>query len=247
MPTRRRGWSVCSGPGPSERLAALVRPTLTPRSAGRIAPAPRPQYHRRRTLRRPDGRSGRRISPIIKPEQAARALFLRCPDSRSLLRLAPWNEACACRPQRDARLPARRGGGDQPRRRHRAPAGQGPRPGRDRLAQGAGQALGRRARRGRPRRLRPRRPRHAGAAVPLGRRARASRRGREGQGAVHVDHEHAAAALPAACPRRFGGRPQGRLHRSDRLAELRSGLHDAVQPGPAGRSGRRRSRSTSSR
>ena len=37
----------------------------------------------------------------------------------------------------------------------------------------AGQGLGRRARRREPGRLRPRRPRHAGAAIPLARRARA--------------------------------------------------------------------------
>ena len=61
MPRPRRGWSVCSGRGRGERLAAIVRLTLTPPSAGRIARAPRPQYHRRRTMRRPDGRPGRPI------------------------------------------------------------------------------------------------------------------------------------------------------------------------------------------
>jgi hypothetical protein len=40
--------------------------------------------------------------------------------------------------------------------------------------------------------------RDAGAAVPFARRARAPRRGRQGQGPLHVDHEHAAAALSEA-------------------------------------------------
>ena len=44
-------------------------------------------------------------------------------------------------------------------------------------------------------------PRHAGAAVPLARRARTARRGGEVAGALHVDHEHAAAALRQAHPR----------------------------------------------
>ena len=52
-----------------------------------------------------------------------------------------------------------------------------------------------------PEGLRPDRPRHAGAAVPLARRARTARRGGEVAGALHVDHEHAAAALREAHPR----------------------------------------------
>ena len=39
---------------------------------------------------------------------------------------------------------------------------------------------------------------HAGAAISRRRRAPAAGRGRQVQGAVHVDHEHAAAGLPAA-------------------------------------------------
>ena len=46
--------------------------------------------------------------------------------------------------------------------------------------------------------LRPGRPRHAGAAIPLARRARAARRGRQVARALHVDHEHAAAAPTCA-------------------------------------------------
>ena len=49
-------------------------------------------------------------------------------------------------------------------------------------------------------RLRPRRPRHAGAAIPLARRARAARRRRQVAQALHVDHEHAAAALRETHP-----------------------------------------------
>ena len=62
---------------------------------------------------------------------------------------------------------------------------------------------GDRRRRGRrqPEGLRPDRPRHAGAAVPLARRARTARRGGEIARALHVDHEHAAAALREAHPR----------------------------------------------
>ena len=97
----------------------------------------------------------------------------------------------------------------------------------------------RQALRGRPAvgqsgRLRPGRARDAGAAVPLARRARAAGRGREGQGAVHVDHEHAAAHLPEAHSRHRRRRVQGGLYRPDRVGQFRSGLHDAVQPRPAG-------------
>ena len=65
-------------------------------------------------------------------------------------------------------------------------------------------------------------------------RARAARRGRESQGAVHVDHEHAAAALPRAHSGRRCQSVPRLLHRSHGLGQLRSGAHDALQPGPAG-------------
>ena len=52
-----------------------------------------------------------------------------------------------------------------------------------------------------PEGLRPDRAGHAGAAIPLARRARTARRRRQVAGAVHVDHEHAAAALREAHPR----------------------------------------------
>jgi hypothetical protein len=42
----------------------------------------------------------------------------------------------------------------------------------------------------------------ARTSVPLAARARASRRGGQGQSAVHVDHEYAAATLPGAHPGR---------------------------------------------
>ena len=107
-------------------------------------------------------------------------------------------------------------------------------PGGARLAQAAGQGDGRRRRRGQSEGLRPRRPLHAGAAVPLARRARAARRGRQGEGAVHVDHEHAAAALREAHPGPRLCSAAARLHRPDRVGFLRPGVHDAEQPRPAG-------------
>ena len=88
----------------------------------------------------------------------------------------------------------------QPRGRHRAHAGQGPGPVEidSRKLPGKLSAAG--PGRRQPGRLRPRRARDAGAAIPLARRARASRRGGEGEGAVHVDHEHAAAAYLKRIP-----------------------------------------------
>ena len=122
------------------------------------------------------------------------------------------------------------------RRHPGAHAGEGARrPGRDRLAQAAGQTVRRRPGRRRSVRLRSRRARDAGAAVPLGRRARAARRGGQGEGAVHVDHEHAAAALTSRASRASTSTAcRALLHRRERLGRLRSALHDAVQPGPAG-------------
>ena len=87
--------------------------------------------------------------------------------------------------------------------------------GRNRLAQTARQGQRRRRRRRQSRRLRPGRPRDAGAAIPLARRARIARRGGEIEGAVHVDHEHAAAALHEAHSRPRLRGAQARLHRSD--------------------------------
>ena len=68
-----------------------------------------------------------------------------------------------------------------------------------------------------PEGLRPHRPRHAGAAVPLARRARTARCGGEVAGAVHVDHEHAAAALREAHPRPRLRGAEARLHRCRRV------------------------------
>ena len=64
-----------------------------------------------------------------------------------------------------------------------------------------GQGDGGRRRRRQPEGLRSRRARDAGAAIPLARRARTARCGGEVAGALHVDHEHAAAALCEAHPR----------------------------------------------
>ena len=86
-----------------------------------------------------------------------------------------------------------------------------------------------------PIRFRPDRPRHAGAAIPFGRRARAAGRGSEVARANHVDHEHAAAPLYAAHPRPQCRCAAFRLYRPQRLGQLRSRHHDAVQPRSAGR------------
>ena len=69
------------------------------------------------------------------------------------------------------------------------------------FAQAAGQGDGRPRDRRQPEGLRPGRPLHAGAAISLARRARTARRGRQVARALHVDHEHAAAALHQAHPR----------------------------------------------
>ena len=61
-----------------------------------------------------------------------------------------------------------------------------------------GKVTRRRRRRRQSEGLRSRRSCDAGAAIPLARRARTARRGGEIAGAVHVDHEHAAAALREA-------------------------------------------------
>ena len=84
------------------------------------------------------------------------------------------------------------------------------------------------------RRLRSGRPRHAGAAVPLARRARAARCGRQVGRALHVDHEHAAARLHAAPARPRRRDAEARLHRSQRVGQFRSRARHAVQPRPAG-------------
>src|SRR6516162_8145494 len=51
---------------------------------------------------------------------------------------------------------------------------------------------------------------------------------------LHVDHEHAAAALSQAHPRPRHRRTALLLHRCHRLGGVRSQADDAVQPGPAG-------------
>ena len=107
-------------------------------------------------------------------------------------------------------------------------------PGAAGVAQAARQGDRRPRHRRRPEGLRPRRPLHAGAAIPLARRARTARRGGEVAGALHVDHEHAAAALREAHPRpRLRGARAG-LHRSARVGLVRSEDDHAQQPGPAG-------------
>ena len=95
-----------------------------------------------------------------------------------------------------------------------------------------------------PDRVRPHLPRHAGAAISLARRAPTARRRRTIQGALHVDHEHAAAALSQAHPRAEHRGVEIRLYRRERLGQLRSRVVDAVQSGSAsdpsaGRKGQR--------
>ncbi len=102
------------------------------------------------------------------------------------------------------------------------------------FAQAARQGHGRRRGRRQPEGLRPGRARHAGAAIPLTRRARIARCGGEIESAVHVDHEHAAAALREAYPRPQLRFAQARLYRSDGVGQFRTGLADFVQPRSAG-------------
>mgnify|MGYP003693899691 CR=1 FL=1 len=105
----------------------------------------------------------------------------------------------------------------------RPPASQGPQgSGRDRLAQVAGQGQRRRRRRSQSQGLRSGRPRDAGAAIPLARRARTAGRGGEIAGAVHVDHEHAAASLCETHSRPELRCAQAGLYRSDGVGQFRS-------------------------
>ncbi len=86
----------------------------------------------------------------------------------------------------------------------------------------------------RSRRLRPDRAGDAGAAIPLARRARAAGRGGQVAQALHVDHEHAAAALSRAHSRPRHQQADALLHRCERVGQLRPQDDHAVQPGPAG-------------
>ena len=100
------------------------------------------------------------------------------------------------------------------------------------LAQAARQAVGCRSRRCKPVRLRSRRAGDAGAAIPLSGRARVAGRGRPGKAALHVDHEHAAPALPEADPRAGGRCLKGVLHRCERVGQFRAGLVTLCSPDP---------------
>ena len=160
---------------------------------------------------------------------------LQHPAHGRVLRFAARLQALVRRPLDPSRLPARRGRPHQCRGLRGAAAGaRPPRSGGAALAQPARQGHGRPRRRRRPEELRPRRPLHAGAAIPLPRRARAARRGGEVARALHVDHEHAAAALREAHPRSRLRGAEARLYRPDRLGFVRSQDDDAEQPGPAG-------------
>ncbi len=108
------------------------------------------------------------------------------------------------------------------------------------FAQAAGQPVRGGHQRRQPYRLRPRGPGDAGAAVPLARRSRIAGRGGAGQAALHVDHEHAAAALPEAHPRTGDRRVEGCLHGCERVGPFRARAGDLVQSGPAGHPSSRR-------
>ena len=130
-------------------------------------------------------------------------------------------------------VPAGRGRPDQCRRFSRAPAGaraQGR--GRTRLAQAARQGHGRRQPPASIPRTTTCRARDAGAAISLARRARTARRRRPLARAVHVDHEHAAAAVRQAHSRAELRSAQARLHRPQRLGQFRSGLITLCSPDP---------------
>src|SRR5262249_38389249 len=104
---------------------------------------------------------------------------------------------------------------------------------RDRLAQAPGQSLRGRPGRRHSNRVRSRRSGDAGAAVSFSRRAATARCRGAIQGAVHVDHEHAAAALPQTHP---GAEPQpveGALKRPSGWDQLESRILNPVKPGPA--------------
>ena len=134
------------------------------------------------------------------------------------------------------RLPARRGRPDQCGRLSRAPAGARPQgPGRDRFAQAAGQGVGRG-----PRAtsnpadydlvgLAMQEPQYRSPGV----RELLDAVG-EVEGAVHVDHEHAAAALHEAHSRPRRRDAQARLYRPDRVGQFRARPAHAVQPRSAG-------------
>ena len=57
---------------------------------------------------------------------------------------------------------------------------------------------------------------------------------RQGARSVHVDHEHAAVAVPCAHPRLGRASAARLLHRPGSVGRLRSRAGDALQPGPAG-------------
>ena len=80
--------------------------------------------------------------------------------------------------------------------------------------------------------FRSHRPRHAGAAIPLARRARAARRSGEVAQALHVDHEHAAAALHEAHSRAERGCAQAGVYRPERMGQFRSRLLTLCSPDP---------------
>ena len=160
---------------------------------------------------------------------------LQHPADGRVLRIAARLQAPVRRPLDPSRLPAGRGRPDQRRRLQGAPAGARPRrAGGAGVAQAARQGDGRPRHRRRSQGLRSGRALHAGAAIPLAWRARTARCGGEVAGAVHVDHEHAAAALREAHPGpRLRGARAG-LHRARVWDTFDPEDHHAQQPRPAG-------------
>ena len=181
----------------------------------------------------------REVNALLLPhphaEEVRYAGDLQHLDHGRVLRVAAGLQAAVRGSSGEARVPPARGRLDQRRGLSRALADQRPqRSGRDRLAQAAGQSVRGRPRRRRSDRVRPRRPRDAGAAISFRRRAPTARRRRQVQSALHVDHEHAAAAVPQAHLGPEHRSVENRLYRPYRLGQFRSPILDAVQPGPAG-------------
>ncbi len=185
----------------------------------------------------PSGKDGPELAAVFpaNPEEVCYAGDLQHPDHGRVLRIVAGLQAAIRRSPGEAGVPPQRGGLDQRGRLPRALAGQGPQgSGRDRLPQAA------RARCPRPVPATSIRSTTISSALrcrsrnTAPRRAPAARRRGQVQGAVHVDHEHAAAALHQAHPGPRHRCPDRRLHRPERLGKFRSRAVDAVQPGPAG-------------
>ncbi len=194
------------GEGGSERseepggVALRWRTALPTRLAAKCGSPPSPQAGRDRLHRasHPPSITGNPHHDVQFEGVIGHAGIQNSADGR-VLWIAARLQIAVRRPLHPSRLPAGGSRPDQRRRLQGQTAGARPQgAGAARIAQAAGQ--GDRGRRGRrqPERLRSHRPLHAGAAISLARRARIARRRRQIARALHVDHEHAAAALHQA-------------------------------------------------